>query len=194
MNVLYVCWCMYGMSSICVLCLGYYIISCYMLSTNKEIINQVHRNNKILVHGFAFSMKRAGLIASMYVCKVYLTGSVCYLYLTHCLRTITSLTSRMDKLEADLDSFKNVRTRQSSLSRMPPDITPLTGRKTGRGGAKDKRWSMDSLGSIPSLSFDPSKKSSFVWEMPFTVKCIGTFKCVILVLYQVSLCCVMISW
>ncbi len=82
----------------------------------------------------------------------------------------------MDKLEADLDSYKSVRIRHGSVSKVTSDITPLTGRRAGRGGAKDKRWSTDSLGSVPSLSFYPSRKTNFVWEMPFTVKCIGTFK------------------
>ncbi len=82
----------------------------------------------------------------------------------------------MDKLEAEVNAYKNVRVRNASTSRITSDITPLTGRKTGLGGAKEKRWSMDSMGSTASMSLDVTKRTDFVWEMPFTVKCIGTFK------------------
>ena len=40
-----------------------------------------------------------------------------------------------------------------------------------------RRWSNDSLSSATSLTVLPEAlRSTFVWQMPFTLKCIGTFR------------------
>lgn len=97
--------------------------------------------------------------------------------LEHQAMTITTLTSRMDRLEAELEVFRSVRLRHpSNQDRVTSEITPISNRRAGRSETRHKRWSVDSVGSAASASWDVSSKANFVWEMPFTVKCIGTFK------------------
>lgn len=98
----------------------------------------------------------------------------------HCSRTITNLTSRMDRLEAELDSVKSVRLRHST-NRVPADrgdITPRYGRKDRQtsAGVDQRRWSGDSVSSVASSIFENHHRGPFIWQMPFTVKCIGTFR------------------
>ena len=85
-------------------------------------------------------------------------------------RTITSLTSRMDKLETDLESYKAIRLHSSSRRNMDrSDATPRYNRKST---SDVKRWSSE---SVTSFQLDPHR-GPFHWQMPFTVKCIGTFR------------------
>lgn len=84
--------------------------------------------------------------------------------------SLTSLTLRAEKLEESVRSW-------------PHSRYPGTGRGEGtpvirEKNARDKRWSVDSVSSVMSLSQDVHHKP-FIWQMPFTVKCIGTFKLVL---------------
>lgn len=103
-----------------------------------------------------------------------------YLHICLSLRTITSLTSRMDRLEAELESVKSLRLRHST-HRMPADrgdVTPRYGRKDRQTsmGVDQRRWSGESVNSVASSIFENHHKVPFIWQMPFTVKCIGTFR------------------
>jgi len=115
--------------------------------------------------------------------RMFVMGSVslvigCYkiihLYiLCPSLSTITTLTSRMDKLETDLEAFKSVRLRVSTRhhERATGDPSPRYSRRTN----DTKRWSSDSITSVASYTTE-THRGPFIWQMPFTVKCIGTFK------------------
>ena len=64
--------------------------------------------------------------------------------------------------------------------------TPVIRERTNR----DKRWSMESVTSLTYATHDGGHNNSyqrlFLWQMPFTVKCIGTFKLVLTVLVLVK--------
>jgi len=89
------------------------------------------------------------------------------------LSTITTLTSHMDKLETDLEASKSVRllvpTRHHE--RATGDPSPHYSHRTN----DTKRWSSDSITSVASYTTE-THQGPFIWQMPFTVKCIGTFK------------------
>ena len=88
--------------------------------------------------------------------------------------TITSLTSRMDKLESDLEGYKSARLRHSN-SRHNKDLgelTPKYNRRERPSINEAKRWSTESMASL----YSEPHRGPFQWQMPFTVKCIGTFR------------------
>lgn len=89
-------------------------------------------------------------------------------------RTITTLTSRMDRMETELEAFKSVRLRGHSSSTRLGDPTHRYTRPSAAAN-EHKRWSTD---SSSSLAYTPAEahRRPFIWQMPFTVKCIGTFK------------------
>ena len=102
--------------------------------------------------------------------------------LTHT-STITAITSRLDKLE---ESLASVSLRSDKLEESVRSWPPLAryGSSSGRGdgtpvirekSAREKRWSTDSLASLVSQAHDNNHHRPFIWQMPFTVKCIGTF-------------------
>ena len=96
----------------------------------------------------------------------------------------------MDKLEAELEGYKSVRLRQSAGARRLSErgeITPHYSRKYH--GNEGKRWSIDSMGSTASTSLEAARqRTAFVWQMPFTVKCIGTFRyCVCVCVHMICL-------
>ena len=98
---------------------------------------------------------------------------------THTHSTITTLMSRMDKLETELENYKSVRLRHTT-SRRPSErgeATPIYSRRNGQSTNDNRRWSSESMSSLVSSAFD-RQRGPFVWQMPFTVKCIGTFRCV----------------
>ena len=43
-------------------------------------------------------------------------------------------------------------------------------------GVDQRRWSGESVGSVASSIFENHHRGPFIWQMPFTVKCIGTFR------------------
>ena len=96
--------------------------------------------------------------------------------------TITSLTSRMDRLETELENIKSVRLRHSSSTRQLQadrgDITPRYSRRDRQmsTGVDHRRWSGESASSVASSIFENHHRTPFIWQMPFTVKCIGTFR------------------
>ena len=96
----------------------------------------------------------------------------------------------MDKLEAELEGYKSVRLRQGTSARRLSErgeITPHYSRKYH--GNEGKRWSVDSIGSTASTSLDAARqRTAFVWQMPFTVKCIGTFRYYVCVSVSVCVC------
>ncbi len=90
--------------------------------------------------------------------------------------TITSLTSRMDKLETDMEAYKSLRPRNSSrrnnnnMDHGGGEATPRYNRREKQENMK--RWSTESMSSM----YLESPRGPFQWQMPFTVKCIGTFR------------------
>eukprot|EP00731_Ephydatia_muelleri_P036540 Em0274g5a len=93
--------------------------------------------------------------------------------------TITTLCSRVDKLEAELSSYSTLRMRQSSrqMKHVESDRTPQYQRKSS-ATVDMKRLSTDSITSVtsvPSLNHTLSD-TPFPWHMPFTMKCVGTFR------------------
>lgn len=97
--------------------------------------------------------------------------------------TITAITSRMDKLE---ESMVGLALRSDQLEESIRSWTPHGGRYGNNSSGtpvirerstREKRWSMESATSLAS-THDYSQNKPFVWQMPFTVKCIGTFKLV----------------
>ena len=131
---------------------------------------------------------------------------MCY-FTSLSIRAITTLTSRMEKVETDIDAFKSVRLRRHStmpvttatLSNSSPTTITNEGNTTPnfhrrytiiiqslihlfnelliRSYSEMKRWSSDSATSLTSLAAVPEvHRGPFVWQMPFTLKCIGTFR------------------
>ena len=102
------------------------------------------------------------------------THTTCTLTSPH--STITTLCSRVDKLEAELSSYSSVRTRQSSrqIKHVESERTPQYQRKA-TSAVDIKRLSTDSISSITSVNHTLSD-TPFPWHMPFTVKCVGTFR------------------
>ena len=108
----------------------------------------------------------------------------------HTHSTLTALTSRMDKLEESLLNF-SLRSEkiEDTLRSWTPHGRTYTG--TGSGGTpvirertnREKRWSIESTTSLASThdNMHTNNHKPFVWQMPFTVKCIGTFRLVLCV-------------
>jgi E3 ubiquitin-protein ligase TRAF7 len=90
----------------------------------------------------------------------------------------------MEKLEAEMEAFKSVRLRRNSSTVAPLTSSshhPIEGSTTPvyqRKYSNDtRRWSNDSYSSVTSLTVVPEvHRGPFVWQMPFTVKCVGTFR------------------
>ena len=79
----------------------------------------------------------------------------------------------MDKMETELEMVKSVRLRHQT-SRQPaangPDSTPHF---NYRINVRDsKRWSIESSCSMAAIS----EHGPFQWQMPFIIKCLGTFR------------------
>jgi len=91
--------------------------------------------------------------------------------------TITSLSSRMDKLEAELEVVKSARVQRTGSSRQRGEVTPRYGRRDRMTNNDHKRWSTESSASMTSYHEGHKSNGPFRWQMPFTVKCIGTFRC-----------------
>ena len=91
--------------------------------------------------------------------------------------TITTLCSRVDKLEAELSSYSSLRMRQSSrpMKHVESERTPQYQRKSSAAAVDMKRLSTDSISSVTSVNHTLSD-TPFPWHMPFTVKCVGTFR------------------
>ena len=89
--------------------------------------------------------------------------------------TVATLSLRTDKLEEVLRSWTP---HGRSYTGASSGGTPVIREKTSR----EKRWSVESVTSIASTTheggshFTNNYHKQFVWQMPFTVKCIGTFK------------------
>ena len=89
---------------------------------------------------------------------------------------MAGLAQRNDKLEDVLRSWiPHGRTYTGTSSGGTPVIRERTNR--------EKRWSMESVTSLASTTHDGgahlgNNHKPFNWQMPFTVKCIGTFKLV----------------
>lgn len=89
--------------------------------------------------------------------------------------TVESLSLRCDKTEEQLRSWTpHGRTYTAGG-------TPVIREKIN----KEKRWSMESVTSLMSATHENNNShlvnnhyKPFLWQMPFTVKCIGTFKSV----------------
>jgi E3 ubiquitin-protein ligase TRAF7 len=100
--------------------------------------------------------------------------------------TLTAITSRLDKLEERMEGLS---LRSDKMEEAFRSWTPHGRSYTGTSGGgtpvirertnREKRWSMDSLTSLTSATHEGAHNNHqkpFVWQMPFTVKCIGTFK------------------
>jgi len=55
-----------------------------------------------------------------------------------------------------------------------PEMTPRHHRRWTTS-SDQRRWSSESVISLPD-----SQRGSFTWQMPFTLKCIGTFRLTLL--------------
>ena len=98
----------------------------------------------------------------------------------------------MDTLETELEAYKSVRLRRAGMpqshsttvSMAPVTMTTPEGGNTPvyqrRSYVENKRWSTDSsastgyLGALREVGHQVG--GPFVWQMPFTLKCIGTFR------------------
>lgn len=82
----------------------------------------------------------------------------------------------------------NIALRSEKIEESIRSWTPHGGRYGNSSGTpiirersnREKRWSVESTTSLTS-THDYSQNKPFVWQMPFTVKCIGTFKLVVCV-------------
>ena len=86
---------------------------------------------------------------------------------------IVNLTSRLEVIEVELKQSR----RMSSVTRTTgdngkPEVTPRHHRRW-TASSDQRRWSSESVISLPD-----SQRGTFTWQMPFTLKCIGTFRLV----------------
>ena len=84
---------------------------------------------------------------------------------------IVNLTSRLEVIEVELKQSRRV----SSVTRNTgdngkPDVTPRHHRRW-TASSDQRRWSSESVISLPD-----TQRGTFTWQMPFTLKCIGTFR------------------
>jgi hypothetical protein len=98
---------------------------------------------------------------------------------------ITAITSRMEKME---EKTEGLTLRSDKMEETMRSWTPHGRSYTGGGTPvirertnREKRWSMESVTSLASATHDGGHLHNnhhrlFQWQMPFTVKCIGTFK------------------
>ena len=100
---------------------------------------------------------------------------VMYVFCVTCFSTslIVNLTSRLEVIEVELKQSRRV----SSVTRAAgdngkPDVTPRHHRRW-TASSDQRRWSSESVISLPD-----SQRGTFTWQMPFTLKCIGTFRLV----------------
>ena len=95
-------------------------------------------------------------------------------------RTITALSSRMDKFETDLEGVKSVRVQRAGSNLQRGEGTPRYSRRERHthNDGNHKRWSTESSASMASYHYGMAghRSGPFQWQMPFTVKCIGTFR------------------
>lgn len=95
----------------------------------------------------------------------------------------------MEKLEEKMEGLS---LRSDKLEETLRSWTPHGRSYTGGGtpvirerANREKRWSMESITSLASATHEGGHLGNnhhkpFLWQMPFTVKCIGTFKLVII--------------
>ena len=84
----------------------------------------------------------------------------------------------------------NIALRSEKIEESIRSWTPHGGRYGNSSGTpiirersnREKRWSVESTTSLTS-THDYTQNKPFVWQMPFTVKCIGTFKLVYVIPY-----------
>ena len=84
---------------------------------------------------------------------------------------IVNLTSRLEVIEVELKQSRRV----SSVTRATgdngkPEVTPRHHRRW-TASSDQRRWSSESVISLPDM-----QRGTFTWQMPFTLKCIGTFR------------------
>ena len=104
-----------------------------------------------------------------------------YVFCITCSSTslIVNLTSRLEVIEVELKQSRRV----SSVTRTAgdngkPDVTPRHHRRW-TASSDQRRWSSESVISLPD-----SQRGTFTWQMPFTLKCIGTFRLVQCIIVQ----------
>ena len=90
--------------------------------------------------------------------------------------SITALSSRMDKLESELEGVKSLRVQRSGSNLQRGEVTPRYSRRDKHTNNDHKRWSTESSASMTSYQEGHKTNGPFRWQMPFTVKCIGTFR------------------
>jgi len=91
------------------------------------------------------------------------------------LRLIVNLTSRLEVIEVDMKQSRRVSVAaRPSGDNGKPEMTPRHHRRW-TASSDQRRWSSESVISLPD-----SQRGSFTWQMPFTLKCIGTFRSILL--------------
>lgn len=89
-------------------------------------------------------------------------------------RMIANLTSRLEGIEVDMKQSRRVSVAsRPSGDNGKPEMTPRHHRRW-TASSDQRRWSSESVISLPD-----SQRGSFTWQMPFTLKCIGTFRLII---------------
>ena len=93
----------------------------------------------------------------------------------HC-RTVASLSSRVEVLEG---SLKQLKLTNISPGLPDPGNTPVRRRRDSRRSNGGQRWSKESGSSstaLPPVTESRRTGMDVTWQMPFTLKCIGTFR------------------
>lgn len=98
-------------------------------------------------------------------------------------RIVASLSSRLEAVEGSLKQFKHA-SALTGLCETGQGGTPVRRRResTSRRSNGGQRWSKESASGSPTVlpSLAESHKDGngmdVTWQMPFTLKCIGTFR------------------
>ena len=85
---------------------------------------------------------------------------------------IVNLTSRLEVIEVELKQSRRVSSAsvRATGDNGKPEVTPRHHRRW-TASSDQRRWSSESVISLPD-----TQRGSFTWQMPFTLKCIGTFR------------------
>ena len=84
---------------------------------------------------------------------------------------IVNLTSRLEVIEVELKQSR--RFTRAAGDNGKPEVTPRHHRRW-TASSDQRRWSSESVISLPD-----NQRGTFTWQMPFTLKCIGTFRSVV---------------
>jgi E3 ubiquitin-protein ligase TRAF7 len=145
------------------------VITMRELKLVKESNKELQASNKELQQSFSQTLKAIDKLVAERAAQAEQQALT--------ITAITAITSRMDKLEESMMSMSQRSEKVEETLRSWTSYSRYTNSSAGtpvirERSTRDKRWSIESATSLVSNH----DNKPFVWQMPFTVKCIGTFR------------------